>query len=337
MYDSSLTTTRTHTGTPGSELEARARDGLLQAAVGLGLRVEPGSMGSWSSDIVLVLDDRRVTLECKALSQVTGARAEQLVRDPGPGSSKIVVADRITADARTLLTAAGLSWLDLRGHLHLRGDGVLVDSAVDAVAKPVTLRAQSPLRGKAGLAVGYWLCAHPAKALSPTGHSPDLGFAPSTISTAAATLAEAGLVDEDRRAVLPELFWELATAWRPQWTWLGGRPDPDDEGGAWALTGDRVAAKNGAPLVSAGTGPLELFVPDAVTITIATRRYGVSPPGAGAAAVAIAPVRQVLTGEGRLDGWRTAPDLAVALGLAMDPARGREILQDWPGEGHVWL
>jgi len=39
----------------------------------------------------------------------------------------------------------------------------------------------------------------------------------------------------------------------------------------------------------------------------------------------------------RLDGWRAAPDLAVALGLAGDPARGREILQDWQGQGHVWL
>ena len=174
------------------------------------------------------------------------------------------------------------------------------------------MRAQSPLRGKAGLAVAYWLCGHPDKPLSPTGHSAELGFAPSTISTAAAALAEAGLVDEDRRAVLPELFWELATAWRPQWTWLARRPEPQDvpdadRGTAWALTGDRVASANGAPLVSAGNGPLELFVPDALSVTVAARRYGVAPPGAGAAAIAVAPVRQVLTGEDQLDGWRTAP------------------------------
>ena len=206
----------------------------------------------------------------------------------------------------------------------------------------MTVRAQSPLRGKAGLAVAYWLCGHPDKPLSPTGHSAELGFAPSTISTAATALAEGGLVDEARRAVLPELFWELANAWRPQWTWLASRPNPEDvpdaeHGTAWALTGDCVAAENGAPLVSAGDGPLQLFVPGPVSITVAARRYGVAPPGTGAAAVAVAPVGQVLTGEGQLDGWRTAPNLAVALGLAGDPARGREILQDWPGEGHVWL
>jgi hypothetical protein len=118
---------------------------------------------------------------------------------------------------------------------------------------------------------------------------------------------------------------------------LAGPPDPTDHAEDWALTGDRVAAAHGAPLVSVGDGPLQLFAPDAVAITMAARRYGVAPPGAGAAAVAVAPVRQVLAGDSRLDGWRTAPDLAVALGLAGDPARGREILQDWQGEGHVWL
>lgn len=326
-----------HMGAPGAELQERALDGLLQAVAGLGLYAEPGRRGPRSPEIALALDDRRMTFECKALSQVTGARAQQLVGHLGSGTSKIVVADRITANARSVLAAAGWSWLDLRGHLHLRGDGLLVDTAVGPVAGPATRRVPSPLRGKAGLAVAYWLCAHPDEALSPTGHAAELGFAPSTISTATAALAEAGLVDEDRRAVLPELFWELAGAWRPQWTWLAGRPDQIDHDEAWALTGDRVAAANGAPLVSAGAGPLELLVPDAVTITVAARRYGVAPPGAGAAAIAVAPVRQVLTGERRLDGWRTAPDLAVALGLAGDPARGREILQDWPGEGHVWL
>jgi hypothetical protein len=64
---------------------------------------------------------------------------------------------------------------------------------------------------------------------------------------------------------------------------------------------------------------------------MAARRYGLAPPGSDRPLVAVAPVRQVLTGDAKLDGWRTAPDLAVALGLAGDLARGREILQDWPG------
>jgi hypothetical protein len=199
----------------------------------------------------------------------------------------------------------------------------------------------NPCPARPALAVAYWLCAHPGEALSPTGQSSHLGFAPSTISTATAALADAGLVDEDRRAVQPELFWELASAWQPQWTWLAARPDPEDapDGSrTWVLTGDRVAAAEGAPLMTAGEAPLELFVPDAVSVTLATRRYGSAAPGtvAAAVAVAVAPTRQVLTGQGHLDGWPTAPVLAVALGLAGDPARGREVLQDWPGRSHVW-
>ena len=315
----------------GVATTTEVQDAIGVALGALGLVAKGTTLGGRPA-VRIAWDDRALSVPVTSASQVTGTRARDLVG--AADGAELVVADRITADARALLNAAGWSWLDLRGHLHLRGGGLLIDSAVDAIASTTAQRLQSPLRGKAGLAVAYWLCAHPDQALSPTGHSAELGFAPSTISTATAALAEAGLVDEDRRAVLPELFWELAGAWRPRWTWLAARPDHDE---SWALTGDRAAAAGGAPLVSAGEGPLEMFVPDPMSITLAARRYGVAPPGTGAAAVAVAPVRQVLTGDGRLDGWRTAPDLAVALGLAGDPARGREILQDWPGEGHVWL
>lgn len=310
---------------------AAAQDAVRVALGALGLEVDIASLEGRPA-VRLTWDGRTLTVPVTHASQVTGARARELVK--AAQGTELVVADRITADARALLNAAGWSWLDLRGHLRLRGGGLFIDTAVEAVVSRTAPRVQSPLRGKAGTGVAFWLCAHPDQALSPTGHSTELGFAASTLSTATAALAEAGLVDGDRRAVLPELFWELARAWRPQWTWLAARPERDER---WALTGDRAAASAGAPLVSAGEGPLELFVPDAMSVTLAARRYGVAPPGTGAAAVAVAPVRQVLTGDRRLDGWRTAPDLAVALGLAGDPARGREILQDWPGQGHVWL
>lgn len=326
---------------------ASAGDGREELRVvlrGLGLHIEhSGSTRKSLPQLALSWDGCRLTVAVIRASQVTGARARELI-EGATAKPAVVVADRITADARTLLNGAGWSWLDLRGHLHLRGGGLLFDTAVDAATRPASLRARSPLRGKAGLAVAYWLCAHPGEALFPTGHSAELGFAPSTTSSAATALAEGGLVDHDRRAVLPELFWELAGAWRPRWTWLASRPEPGDVPDAdrdtpWRLTGDVVAAASGAPLVSSGEGPLELFVPDPVSITVAARRYGVARPGTGAAAVAVSPVHQVFSGEpeASLAGWRTAPELAVALSLANDPARGREILQDWPGEGHAWL
>jgi hypothetical protein len=322
-----------------TSMKPDGREALRTVLSELGLDV--AGTDAPGSTVELSWEDRTMTAVVTRASQVTGARARELIRR-GSAGPELVVGDRITADARSVLREAGWSWLDLRGHLHLRGGGLLIDTAVDDVSGPTGQRVSSPVRGRAGLAVAYWLCEHPDEALSPTRHSATLGFAPSTISTTAAALAEGGLVDEDRRGVLPELFWELADAWRPRWTWLAGRPEPEDvpdakRGTSWVLTGDRVAAAIGAPLVSAGKGPPEFFVPGPIDITVAGRRYGVVTPGTGMAAVAVAPVRQVLFGQGRLDGWQAAPDLAVALGLAGDPARGREILQDWPGEGHVWL
>lgn len=319
------------------------RDDMTVVLRGLGLDVtEPRGLGDVPPRLRVSWDDRNADVTVTRASQVTGARAKELVAGLGKGMH-VVVADRITADARALLNDAGWSWLDRRGHVHLRGPGLLVDTAVASSSAPAP-RWKPTIRGRAGLAVAYWLCAHPGEGLSPTGQRADLGFAPSTISTAMAALTEAGLVDEERKAVLPELFWELASAWRPEWTWLASRPDPGDlpdaeRGTTWALTGDFVAAQSGAPLVSGGDGPLELFVPGPVSVTVAARRYGVAPPGTGPAAVAVAPVGQVFADQHRstLAGWRTAPRLAVALGLATDPARGREVLQDWPGEGHVWL
>lgn len=313
-----------------SRLVGRALDGLLEALQNLGVDAEPqdGSVSiSW--------EGRRLTFAVEVASQVTGAKAQQLI-SAQLGAGAVVVADRITADARALLTAAGWSWLDLRGHVHLRGPGLLVDTDVPSQTRP-GVRAQPPIRGKAGLAVAYWLCAHPRTALSPTGGAGELGFAPSTISTAVSALAEAGLVDAGRLAVLPELFWELAADWQPEWTWLASRPDPSEHV-QWVRTGDAVAVKYGAPLVTAGEGPLELLVPGPVDLTIAGRRYGLARPGTGEAAVAVAPVSQVLRGSGESDsGWRLAPKLAVALGLASDPARGREILNDWQGDDDAWL
>lgn len=318
-----------------SGLVGGAVDALMQTLTSLGMDVEPG-VGSVS----ISWEGHALTLAVEPASQVTGAKAEQLIA--GRARAGAVVADRITADARARLTAARWCWLDLRGHVHLRGPGLLVDTAVPVLTRP-PIRARPPIRGKAGLAIAYWLCAHPRTALSPTKESGVMGFAPSTISTTVSALAAGGLVDSARMAVLPELFWELAAGWQPEWSWLASRPDPSDwpdaeHGTAWVRTGDAVAVEYGAPLVTAGEGPLELLVPGPIDITIAARRYGLARPGTGEAAVAVAPVSQVFGGSGEIrGGWRLAPKLAVALQLATDAARGREILNDWPGDDHAWL
>jgi hypothetical protein len=176
----------------------------------------------------------------------------------------------------------------------------------------------------------------------------ELRLAPSTISVTTRRLADAGLVDEQGRGVFPELFFELSEAWQPEHVWLATAPEPpisqdrDSAASTWTRTGNLAAAAYGAPIVVAEGGPLELYVPGPIDLTLAVRRYGGAEAGAGAAVVSVAPVGAVVeppeaaTEIPQIAGWPAAPVLAVALDLAQDRARGREILSAWERPDAVW-
>ena len=59
----------------------------------------------------------------------------------------LLVADRITAEGRTILIDAGWSWLDRRGQLHLRAPGVRVDLAVPTAERVTASTAGPPSPG----------------------------------------------------------------------------------------------------------------------------------------------------------------------------------------------
>ncbi len=309
---------------------------------------EPVELDDDRVRLPILVDDRSFEAAIIVTAYCTGERAHGLLEreHARSGVLPLLVADRITADARAVLNEAGWSWLDRRGRLHLRAPGVRVDA--DVVGTPASTASQSrpPVAGRGGVTVAYWLCAHPAERLSPTGHASALGLAPSTISVTVQRLADAGLVDAGA-GVFPELFWELAAVWRTHRTWLATAPNADDhhqpDPGAsrWCRTGTAAAAAYGAPVVTAAGGPVELYVPGPVDVTIAVRRYGAAEGGAGAAVLEVAPATPVVSadpGEPGLliDGWPAAPVLAVALDLAQDRARGREILGEWSIDGDVW-
>lgn len=320
---------------------ADATDAATAALRAIGLEAEASADG-----VLLVrIDDSRLELIITPVSYCTGQRARQLIRARRRrGTAPLVVAKRMTAEARQLLSDAGWSWLDRRGRLHLHGPGVRIDIHVPATdgghAAPST-----PVAGRGGLVVAYWLCAHPGDALSPTKSAASLRLAPSTISTAVRRLADAGLADDQGVGIFPELFWELANAWRPERSWLLAAPDAkrhgavDPEQSGWRRSGTAAAAAYGAPVVAAARDTLELYVPGPVEVSIASRTYGVAQPGIGPASIAVAPVSAVVAPPPTprmIDGWVAAPVLAVALDLAQDRARGREILQDWEIDGAVW-
>lgn len=331
------------------QLAEAAIDAAAAALRAAGLDVREASRERASEHVLHVeLDGSAFDVGVHAVAYCTGTRANELITGAAtrPGVVPLVVADRITADARDRLTDAGWSWVDRRGPVHLRGPGVRVDRDLRPPVRHTESPA-APITGRSGIAVAYWLCAHPGESLSPTKDRGALALAPSTISTAVRRLADVGLVDERGVGAFPELFWELAHAWRVERTWLAAAPDPashrraDPWSSAWRRTGSAAAAAYGAPLVTAEGGPVELYVPGPVDITIAARRYHTTPPGQGAAVVAVAPARAVAAGVGDdpaplVDGWPAAPLLAVALDLAQDRARGRQILDEWDASGAVW-
>jgi hypothetical protein len=290
----------------------------------------------------VTFDNTRTEIEVVTAAYATEPRADELIRDRAPNDAvPVLVADRITSDARVRLSEAKWGWFDRRGHLNLRAPGLLINAEV-----PPSPRAEQtsdePIRGRAGLAVAYRLLIDPNTPLSPTRSS--LGLAPSTISVAISRLRAAGLVDANGLPVLPELFWALAEQWTPARTWLAVEPNPseakwhDPQAPGWCVSGTVAAAELGAPVVSTTSIP-DLYVPGPVAVTIASRRYGLAPdPTVAAASIAAAPVADI-TAHRRApnnQAWPLAHPVAVALDLAQDRSRGREILEDWTPIERVW-
>lgn len=321
------------TRTTADEMRALAIEDLAAALDAAGLRIDRASKRS----LKVRLDEARFDLDVVPAAYATGARVNEFIEEPHPtGRIPVLVADRVTVDAKDRLAEAGWGWFDRRGHLRLRSPGLLVDTNVPAATR-VSKAPEDPVRGRAGIAIAYRLLAHPEEPVSTTRSG--LGFAPSTISEALARLRDAGLVDDAGIAVTPELFWTLADRWRPERTWLAEQPDPTaTDTAGWCATGTVAAAEFGAPVVSTGAA-LDLYVPRPVVMTIAARRYGVAHDASVAAAsIAVAPASAV-TDEARPpahQGWLLAHPVAVALDLAQDRARGRDILDDWSPPERVW-
>jgi hypothetical protein len=321
------------TRTSPEDMRALAIEDLAAALDAAGLRIERAGRRS----LRVRLDDTRFDLGVIPAAYVTGPRAGELMGEAHPeGHLPVLVADRVTADAKARLADAGWGWFDRRGHLRIRSPGLLVDTNVPATTRD-SAAADEPIRGRAGIAIAYRLLTHLEEPVSTTRSG--LGFAPSTISEALTRLRVAGLVDDVGGAVTPELFWALAERWAPKRTWLAEQPDPKaSDAAGWCVTGTVAAAELGAPVVSTVATP-DLYVPGPAVVTIAARRHGVARDASVAAAsIGVAPASAV-TDEVRQpvhQSWPLAHPVAVALDLAQDRARGREILDDWSPPERVW-
>jgi len=110
---------------------ALVSDALTQ--LGVEARQAVGVPGQ-GTDLVIEPVGIRVRVERRAL--VTDDVAKRLLAETprSPGSVLLVVGDRVTEAARRLLIDHRAGYYDLRGHLALRSDSVVIDADIEPVS-----------------------------------------------------------------------------------------------------------------------------------------------------------------------------------------------------------
>lgn len=338
------------------ELERSLREQAVVALTEVVGRVAPASDPAGGLEIEL--DGRRTSFDVMTMAYATADRVEALQRKDlsTDARSVLIVAERINTPAQVALREAGWGYLDLTtGRLFLRAPGIRIDTTVDALERRERPKPVGVV-GRAGRVVAYELLRRrydddPRPVLTTTSVD-EFALARSSTSDARRALIDAGLLSEDGEPVLPELFWALAREWLPtDRRWLASVPEPRDWGRAhdptaptWRLGGSQAAINLGAPLVTAGDGPMDFYVPGPVLLSIAVRRYGSSDPLAAAASVAVPVVHQVTephdpaSAERRHRGWHLVHPVAAALDLAATgDSRSLQVLAEWQPDGEpVW-
>lgn len=305
-----------------------------------GLVVDPGGV--------------RCTLDVLYRSLVSEDVAVRLVEERRNDDSMLfVVADRVTDSARRVLTSRRGGYFDLRGRLALRSERMMIDAEVDPVKERVART--GAFSGKAGLEVAIALLLNPERPVVVREVARALGRAPSTVSEVLAGLRQDALIDEANKLIGTDLFWAVASRWSTSRVFLAqvpeigdaslratlrlGLDDVEHEEG-WALTDSVAAIAYGAPLATRSGQMLDFFVSDQSTVRRATTLLGAAESATTAqAAVRVAPVPAVVQSRvspiAGLTGWPLAHPVFVALDLAQDVGRGREILSGWT-PGNRW-
>ncbi|OYO02430.1 helix-turn-helix domain-containing protein [Enemella evansiae] len=325
------------------EIESVVTDAL--ESVGVEAYVPP-TEDSVAADLMLDIDGITTLVELKRRALVDGAAAATLLgQSRAENTVLLAIGDRVTEEARSQLLHAGAGFLDLRGRLGLRARGIVINADVPTARG--TRQRTDALAGKAGMEVATQLLMSPSAPTAVRQLARDLNRSPSTVSEVLAAFRDDGLIDQTNTVVDTRLFWRVAEMWPGGRIYLGRQPSGEDAktlrlglgdaettSSGWALTDTAAAAAYGAPVAFRAGQQLDFFVPDDSVAQRAIRLLGAAPPGSRpAVSIRVAPVPAAV--EHRIadatvpPGWPLAHPVLVALDLAQDPGRGREILDAW--------
>ena len=345
-------------------LQADAVDALTVALTQAGLQVRrevlDGPIGPF---LIVEGPNRSITLEVKATSvadpgQVTAMLQDSARRRPSqsPIDAVVLVADEVSGASRDLLREHGWGYLDRRGRLWLRvGDLMINDTEIEPQPRHGgDGSAKDPLGGRTAMGMSLWMLMHPEQSAGVRSLARELDCSPSSAHDALKRLQSVALVRPDNTPLIPELFWAVADRWRPERHYVSRAPDPGDDlnslglgghGANFVISNDVAAAAWGAPIVVQSGHRPDFYVPPTI-LNRAVRLLGPAAVDDSGAILSGAPIRAV--SDEAFDhpshsapwlNWPLSHPAVVALDLAQDQSRGREILADWDaprGFVRVW-
>ncbi len=313
--------------TAGTPEHAELLGELLDAVRSLGLDAQ-------ADHGALVVDGSRHALLLVGRAHPTPADLTSLVRSGGGRGPVVVVADRISDAGREVLRADGWGWLDRRGHLRLWAPGLRVESPLARAAGDRVTTGN--VWTTVGLEIALHALVHPDESVTARRLAPVLGRSVGATHEMIGRFAGNGLIGpRTHRPLLPELFWETAANW-PDGDWLP-LPVPIEQLGERVAAeelvrvDERAATLGGARIAAAGALPARCYVRSPAALR--KLRGLVDRDAPTRCWVRRAPVTWLPLNEDHLpDGdhpWAVAHPVLCAVRLAADPARGREIVEDW--------
>ena len=285
---------------------------------------------------VLVVDGNRLMPLVVGRAHPTPADLTQLVGEAAGQLPAVVVADRISDAGRAVLRKAGWGWLDRRGHVRLWASGARLESPLPTSATTAGRVGPANAWTTVGLEIALAALCAPTEPVTARRVAAIIGRSVGATHELIGRFVELGLVGQKtHRPLLPELFWETSARWPDDgWTALPvGLAEVAARVGADELVrvDERAATLGGARIAAAADLPARCYVRSASALRRARSLIDRDLPVHSW--VRASPVRWIPENAGHpADGehpWSVGHPILCALRLAADPARGREIVDDW--------